>query len=151
MTLWWFFHVTIFFHKVVFPFHANQMTKLGRNKYVFVVIIVLGKSMSHSLCYYKHFFQALGIPLPAVILSLSVEDYYYRIYRFPPGICITNGAMLFYSMTALIDILVGIGVYLLFVVFWIIHRVIILTNICIYYDFYRTLLLVQSHQKRKFS
>ena len=61
-------------------------------------------------------------------MCLSVEDYYYRIYRFPPGICISDGAMVFYSITVIVDVLVGIGTYLLFVAFWIIHRVIFLIN-----------------------
>ena len=71
------------------------------------------------------FFNLIGlvIPLPAVIVSLSVEDYNYKLYRFPPFICISNGPMWFYSVTVIIDLLAGIGVYLLFVVFWIIYRV----------------------------
>ncbi|XP_019853215.1 PREDICTED: uncharacterized protein LOC109582744 isoform X3 [Amphimedon queenslandica] len=31
MALWWFFHVAIFFHKVLFPFQANRFEKLGHN------------------------------------------------------------------------------------------------------------------------
>ena len=68
-------------------------------------------------------FLGLVIPLPAVIISLSVENYKYRIHRFPPNICISDGPMWFYSITVIIDVLVGIGTYLLFVIFWIIHRV----------------------------
>ena len=72
----------------------------------------------------------LTTPLPAVIVSLSVEDYKYTIHRFPPNVCISDGPMSFYSITVIIDVLVGIGTYLLFVVFWIIHKVkIFLINI----------------------
>ena len=42
-TLWWFFHVIIFY-KVVFAFHANRMEKIGRNKYTLAVMIFLGIS-----------------------------------------------------------------------------------------------------------
>ena len=65
----------------------------------------------------------LVIPVPAVIVSLSVEEYNYKLNRFPPFLCTSNAAMWFYSIIFIIDVLVGIGVYLLFVVFWIIHRV----------------------------
>ena len=68
-------------------------------------------------------FTGLVIPLPAVIVSLSVEDYNYKTYRFPPFICGSNAAMWFYSVIVVINVLSGIGIYLLFVVFWIIHRV----------------------------
>ena len=44
MTIWWFFYVTIFFYNVVFPFHANRMEKIGRNKYILAVMIFLGMS-----------------------------------------------------------------------------------------------------------
>ena len=40
--------------------------------------------------------------------------------------CTSDGAMLFYSITVIINVLVGIQTYLLFVVFRIIHRVIFL-------------------------
>ena len=73
-------------------------------------------------------FTGLVIPLPAVIVSLSVEDYKYNIHRFPPNICISDGPMWFYSITIIIGVLVGIGTYLLFVVFWIIHKVTVLFN-----------------------
>ena len=73
-----------------------------------------------------HQLTGLVIPLPAVIVSFSVEDYKYNIHRFPPNICISNGPMWFYSVTVIIDVLVGIETYLLFVVFWIIRKVNIL-------------------------
>ena len=41
MALWWFFHVAIFFHKVLFPFQANRFEKLGRNKYIFATVTFL--------------------------------------------------------------------------------------------------------------
>ena len=124
--LWWFFYVAIFFYNVVFPFHANRMEKVGWNKYILAVMIFPGTSK------YKQFiiinFTGLVIPLPAVIVSLSVKDYKYNIHRFPPNICISDGPMWFYSVTIITDVLVGIGTYFLFVIFWIIHKVSVLFN-----------------------
>ena len=64
------------------------------------------------------------MPLPAVIVSLSVEEHHYKVLHFPPSICISSKAMSFYSIIVIIDVLVAIGVYLLIVVFWIIKKVI---------------------------
>ena len=55
---------------------------------------------------------------------LSVQDYHYKQHRFPPTLCISNGATWFYSVTIIVNILVAIGTYLLYVIFWIIHHVI---------------------------
>ena len=74
------------------------------------------------------------------MVSLSVEDYKYSLHRFPTNVCISDGPVSFYSITVIIDVLVGIGAYLLFVVFWIIHKVnIFLINIKTYYDYFRNL------------
>ena len=121
MNLLWFFHVVIFFYKVVCPFHANRMEKIGWNKYILAVIIFFGMSKLWIINFIN--FTGLIIPLPAVIISLSVEDFKYNIHRFPPNICISNGPMWFYSVTVIIDVLVGIITYLLIVVFWIFHKV----------------------------
>ena len=91
---------------------------------------------------------ALVVPLPAVIVSLSVEEHHYRLYCFPPTICISSGAMCFYSTIVIIDVLVGIGVYLLIIVFWIIKRVIYIYihKHDIYFDLFRILCF---HQTRR--
>ena len=68
---------------------------------------------------------ALSVPLPAVIVSLSVEEHHYKVLHFPPTICTSSRAMSFYSIIVIIDVLVAIGVYLLIIVFWIIKRVIL--------------------------
>ena len=72
---------------------------------------------------------ALFVPLPAVIVSLSVEEYHYKVLHFPPTICISSRTMLFYSIIVIIDVLVAIGVYLLIIVFWIINKVIYINMI----------------------
>ena len=68
-----------------------------------------------------------------------MEDYKYNIHRFPPNICISDEPMWFYSVTVIIDVLVCIGTYLLFVVFWIIHRVNVFNKFYNYYDWFRNL------------
>ncbi|XP_019862074.1 PREDICTED: uncharacterized protein LOC109590618, partial [Amphimedon queenslandica] len=91
MALWWFFHVAMFFHKVFFPFQANRFEKLGREKYIFATVTIL----------------SLLLPLPAVIVCLSVDKFKYNVHRFPTTLCISDGDMWFYSTTLPMDILLA--------------------------------------------
>ena len=75
MALWWFFHVAIFFHKVFFPFQANRFEKLGRDKYIFATVIIL---CEYILVFTNSeiipfLYKAILLPLPAVIICLSVD------------------------------------------------------------------------------
>ena len=147
--LWWFFHLCIFFYKVVCPFHANRMEKMGQHKYIFTTFVFLGMYTHYQVCHYYHTI-ALFVPLPAVIVSLSVEEHHYRLYCFPPTICISSGAMCFYSTNVIIDVLVGIGVYLLIIVFWIIKRVIYIYIYIHKHDIYFNLFRILCfHQTRR--
>lgn len=61
--------------------------------------------------------------MPAVILCLSVKEYEYRIRRFPPTICFSNTTEVwFYSGVLLMDIVVCVGVCLLIVIFFVLHK-----------------------------
>ncbi|XP_019859819.1 PREDICTED: uncharacterized protein LOC109588072 isoform X2 [Amphimedon queenslandica] len=102
MALSWFFHVAIFFHKVLFPFQANRFEKLGRNKYIFATVTIL----------------SILLPLPAVIISLTVDKFKYNIHRFPNTLCISDGDMWFYSITLPMDVLFAAGVIMLIIVLW---------------------------------
>ncbi|XP_019854876.1 PREDICTED: uncharacterized protein LOC109583830 [Amphimedon queenslandica] len=102
MALWWFFHVAMFFHKVFFPFQANRFEKLGREKYIFATVTIL----------------SLLLPLPAVIVCLSVDKFKYNVHRFPTTLCISDGDMWFYSTTLPMDILLAAGVIMLIMILW---------------------------------
>ncbi|XP_019854872.1 PREDICTED: uncharacterized protein LOC109583828 isoform X2 [Amphimedon queenslandica] len=106
MVLWWFFYGVIIFHKILFPFQAKNFENMGYNKYIFITVV--------TLC--------LVIPLPAVIISLTVERFGYNIYRFPTTLCISSGDMWFYSTTLPMDVLVAAGVIMLIIIFWTIRR-----------------------------
>ncbi|XP_019859822.1 PREDICTED: uncharacterized protein LOC109588073 isoform X1 [Amphimedon queenslandica] len=102
MALWWFFHVAIFFHKVLFPFQANRFEKLGRNKYIFATVTIL----------------SILLPLPAVIICLTVDKFKYNVRHFPTNLCSSRGDMRFYSMTLPMDVLFAAGVIILIIVLW---------------------------------
>ena len=48
--IWWFFYLCIFFHKVVYPFHANRMEKMGQHKYIFTTVVLLGMYTHYQVC-----------------------------------------------------------------------------------------------------
>ena len=43
MAVWWFFHLSIFVYKMMFPFHAKRTQNTGKLNYVFAVLVLLGK------------------------------------------------------------------------------------------------------------
>ena len=42
LLLWWFFHVTAFFWKIKFPFHARSVAKSNRIKYIHIGCVIAG-------------------------------------------------------------------------------------------------------------
>ena len=42
MVIWWFFHLSIFFYKIMFPFHSTRMEKMGYQKYPAIILTTLG-------------------------------------------------------------------------------------------------------------
>ena len=42
LTVWWFLHVAVFFSRVLFPFHAQQLRKDKKHKYIFTVVTIIG-------------------------------------------------------------------------------------------------------------
>ena len=55
-------------------------------------------------------------------MSLIVDTHKYNLRRFPPTLCNSSSDMWFYT-SVIIDVILAIGVCLLIVVFWTIHRV----------------------------
>ena len=62
-------------------------------------------------------YEALLLPLPVIIICLSVDKFKYNIYRFPTTLCISNGDMMFYSIT-LPMVLSAAGIIMLIIVIW---------------------------------
>lgn len=77
------------------------------------------------------------IPLPAVIIGLSLEKVKYNLQRFPPSICTTSSSeMRFYSIILPIDLFVCTGVVMLIVAMWNIRKV------CHFLQFYKIMNLI---------
>lgn len=69
---------------------------------------------------------ATVVPLPAVLVVVVSEEHAYRIGFFPPVLCTPDDTIWFYSMTLVLDIICIVGVTLLIVVLWKIHKVTLL-------------------------
>lgn len=108
ITLWWFVHVCSTFWKIQFPLHARRHKT--KQKYAHVVLVVL----------------CLFVPLPGVIATLVTDG--YAINRFPPLLCgSTNPKVQYYSLWLVINILVAVGITLVTLMFWKVHKVYIYT------------------------
>ena len=136
MVVWWFFHLSFFFYEIMFPFHSHQMKNVGRLKYAAIVLIVLGKQfINPNMIFFAlkpaHYTNngtiyhstGLFIPLPGVIVALSSHNHRYRLIRFPPDVCTTDDELWFYSTTLIFTVLIGTGVCLLIVIFWVVNKV----------------------------
>ena len=85
---------------------------------IFNALVQVCLELSCSLCI------GLLIPLPGVIATLTMEDYGYFIVSIPPLFCgPLNGDLVFYSMILLINIILVMGIPMLIIVTWLLHKV----------------------------
>lgn len=128
ISLWWLFHTSTLFWKILFPFHARSFVSSYGTKHIFVACIIAG----------------IGIPLVPIIASMA--DFAMRVnsdpvllrrgvtfasgglgyglIRFPPIICSgTNSNVAYYSLVLPINIITAIVLTELILIFWTIHKV----------------------------
>ena len=66
----------------------------------------------------------LLIPLPGVIATLTMENYGHAIANIPPLFCgPANTDLVFYSLVFYSNIIVVIGIPMLIIVAWYLHKV----------------------------
>ena len=64
------------------------------------------------------------VPLPAVIIGLTMEKVQYNLNRFPVSNCVPSSSqMSFYSTNLPIDLFLGTGVIMLMLALWNIKKV----------------------------
>ena len=106
LALWWFFHVAAIFWKIRFPFSARAAESTLYIKLVHVTVVVL----------------AVVVPIVPVVTTLKTSG--FGLTRFPPILCTgTNADATFYSLVLPIVVLLQVGISLLIVIFWKIHKV----------------------------
>ena len=68
------------------------------------------------------------IPIPGVLLALSLPDWGYVVHQFPPFLCTPQNQMFWYYSAILpLNILIAIGVSLFVLMLWKLHKVRIIT------------------------
>ena len=121
LTLWWFFHLISAFYKIMFlDFFREHKSK---NKYIHIVLIILGKYYCNSM----EFFVSKGVflPLPAVLLTLFDKSLgSYTLYGYPSYVCVPkNSDMQYYSIILPLNILLGAGLFCLVLMCWRLNKV----------------------------
>ena len=109
LTVWWFCHEVALFWTIRFPIHAKTFVTSHRVKYVHITMVVVG----------------LALPTLPVIVTLTTGDPSgFGMTRFPPILCtgLQNDST-FYSLVLPINILMMVGIPLLIIIFWTIHKV----------------------------
>lgn len=135
MAIWWLFHTSTLFWKVVFPFHSRSFEVSGRIKYIHITCIVMG----------------IVLPFIPIITSMSkfAADVQRRsdnttssthlflegglgfgTIRVPAILCTgTDRDAVFYTQVLPIDLILAVGCTLLLIIIWSIHKVSKLSNI----------------------
>jgi len=103
--------VVSLFWKIRFPFHARSFTTAGRIKYIHIAMVIVG----------------LVLPTLPVIVTFTAGNPSTRGFgqtRYPPILCTSlQRDPTFYSLVLPINIFLAIGIPLLIIIFWIIHKV----------------------------
>ncbi len=104
LAAWWLSHVCCIFWKVVFPLHAREHRR--HQQYLYVVLTV----------------ASLLAPIPSIIAAFLTGG--YAVNRFPPLMCgVKDLDVQYYSLWFVINVLWGVGITLLIIMFWRLHRV----------------------------
>ena len=104
ITLWWLLHVCCMFWTLQFPLHARRHQ--NKQKYIHAALVVVG----------------LLVPIPGVVANLATSGFTRN--SFPPLFCGTkNPNAQYYSLWIEINLLFAVGITLIIVMFWLVHKV----------------------------
>ena len=124
MSLWWLFHITSLFWKVIFPFHARILNKV---KYIHITCVIIGilipllpviASMANFAVNLQKQSENSTSKLQFISGGLG-----FRSNRFPPLLCTgTSRDATFYSLILPLDIILASGCTMLLIIFWSVHK-----------------------------
>ena len=106
MTVTWFLHVFHLFLVITFPMWSLQFFREETRKLKLCILEILGSIIFSSI-------------LPAIVLSVS----HYRLATFPPLITLPTRELSLYTLILPLTVLLAVGVNLIFLSFWKIHKV----------------------------
>ena len=105
MAAFWLLHIIHMFIKIVFPLWCRKLDE----KQTKITVHVVEAVGAFILC---------GLP-PVAYISASK----YSFGRFPPLICVPSKDVYFYTVCVPMCILIGTGVILTVIMFWMLHKV----------------------------
>ena len=111
LAVWWFCHEISLFWGICFPFHSRSFETARHTKYVHITVVAV----------------RLVLPaLPVIVTFTNGDPSGFGLTRFPPILCTgMQRNSTFYSLVLPLNIIMAIGIPLLIVIFWIIHKVIV--------------------------
>ena len=105
MATFWLLHLIHLFMKIYLPIWSRKLDR-KRTKLILHVTEAVGAIILCSL---------------APIVYVSVSEYTFG--RFPPMLCVPSRTVTFYTMCLPLCILLGSGVILAVIMFWMLHKV----------------------------
>ena len=128
--MWWIFHTTALFWKVVFPFHARTMS--SKIKCIHITCVILGvllpfvpiiSSMAKFAMDPSNTFGNSSNPRSRSDLFIS-GGMGFKPTRFPTIVCTgSDPDVIFYSLLVPINVVLACGCTMIIIIFWSIHRV----------------------------
>jgi hypothetical protein len=127
--LWWLFHTIALFWKVLFPFHARSFKTSRKTKYTYYASILAGLLIPVVPIIASMADFSIRVNTDQLLLKRGVSfgsgGLGYGVIRFPPILCMaTNSDIVYYGIVLPINIIMMVGITLLTVIFWTIHKVI---------------------------
>ena len=114
MSVWGFCHIVSLFGGIQFPFHAKSFKTARCLKYIHIPMVIVG----------------LVLPiLPGIVASTAGDPTVrgFRITTFSPIRCGSlQKDIVIYSLVLPVNLIVVTGISLLIIIFWVIHKVIII-------------------------
>ena len=105
MSTYWLLHLIHVFIKIYLPIWSRKLDR-KQTKIILHVGEVIGAFILSSL--------------PSIVY-VSVSEYSFG--RFPPMLCVPSGTVSFYTMCLPLCVLLGSGVILAVIMFWMLHKV----------------------------
>ena len=102
----WLCHISMIFVKLTFPFQARSLEAFGYKKCILAVFLVV------------------SLLVPTVPVAAIFGTNGFAMATFPPFFCFPkNGDATYYSLTLPITVILAIGMAMLVVIIWNIHKV----------------------------
>ena len=126
VSCWWLCHVSILFWKITFPFHARSCDLDQRTRYIHIacVVVCFLLPLLPIIVIIGHDLRTNPETTDSSITNGAIGTLGFGRPQFPPIVCTgIDGDATFYSLVLPIIIILAIGLTLLMLMFWFVHKV----------------------------